>query len=152
MLSRAKFQLKVSTHLVCICAFVWLVISLCSLALFNGSWPVLVYVAATGLVTGRWVWRYAWLRSSTSVLAMSWTPDEFCCYLSNGHQVTGQLMAKSAFHPCFITLHIAVAGGGRFWWPLLADSGPEDALRKLRVFGRWHQQPPITKQNYPGLK
>ena len=38
-------------------------------------------------------------------------------------------------------------GGQQFWWPLLADSGPPDMLRKLRVFGRWHIQIPTANQN-----
>ena len=56
-------------------------------------------------------------------------------------------MAKSGFNPYFITLHIAVAGGGHFWWPLMIDSGPVNELRKLRVFGRWYQQIPIANRS-----
>jgi|TARA_B110000977_G_scaffold138321_1_gene175642 hypothetical protein len=110
-------------------------------------WLILAYFLWTGSVIGGWVWRYAWLNAGTSVVAMRWTPDEFCCYLKNGQQVQGQLMAKSGFNPYFITLHIAVAGGGQFWWPLMIDSGPVNELRKLRVFGRWYQQIPIANRS-----
>ena len=147
MLSRAKFQLKASVHLARVSAMVWVVLSLCGMGMFNWSWLALVYPALAAVVIGRWVWRYAWLKSNTSVVAMSWTPDEVCCYLKNGDQVSGRIMTKSAFNPYFITLHIIAADGRKFWWPLIADSGPADVLRKLRVFGRWHNQNPNANQN-----
>jgi len=147
MLSRAKFQLKESSRLTLVVGIVWLALSLCGLGIFGRSWLALAYVSFAGLITGHWIWRFALLRSSTSVVAMSWTPEEFCCYLKNGDQVTGQIMSKSAFNPHFITLYIAADDGRKFWWPLLADSGPSDMLRKLRVFGRWRRQTSTANQN-----
>ena len=147
MLSRAKFQLKASIHLTYYAIIVWIGLSLCSIGILREFWPILAYFSLAGSVIGGWVWRYAWLNANTCVVAMRWTPDEFCCYLKNGQQVQGQLMAKSGFNPYFITLHIAVAGGGQFWWPLMIDSGPVNELRKLRVFGRWYQQIPIANRS-----
>ena len=147
MLSRAKFQLKASAHLTLISAMVWVVLSLCGIFIFGGSWIALVYAVLAAVVIGRWVWRYAWLKSGTSVVAISWTPDEFCCYLKDGGQVSGCIMAKSAFNPYFTTLHIMAVDGRQFWWPLMIDSGPAEGLRKLRVFGRWHRQQPIANQS-----
>lgn len=147
MLSRAKFQLKASSHLALVAGIVWLALSLCGLGIFGGSWLALAYTLLAGGIVWRWVWRWALLKSGTSVVAMSWTPDDFCCYLKNGDQVSGQIMPKSAFYPHFITLYITAADGRTFWWPLLADSGPPDMLRKLRVFGRWHSQTLTANQN-----
>jgi hypothetical protein len=147
MLSRAKFQLNTSAHLARWSLMVWLALSLCSVGVFGKSWWVLAYMVLAGMVIGHWVWRYAWLKSNTSVVAVSWTPDQCCCVLSNGKQVKGRIMAKSAFNPHLISLHLAVTGGGSFWWPLMADSGPVDGLRKLRVFGRWTNQKPIANQS-----
>ena len=147
MLSRAKFQLKASVHLTRWSMMVWLALSLCGAGVFGGSWWVLAYTLLVGLTIGYWMWRYAWLKANTSVVAISWTPEQCCCYLRNGQQVRGQIMAKSAFNPHLITLHVAVSGGGKFWWPLMADSGPAEGLRKLRVFGRWTNQQPIANQN-----
>jgi hypothetical protein len=147
MLSRAKFQLKASAHLTLISAIVWVVLSLCGIFIFGGSWLALVYAVLAAVVMGRWVWRYAWLKSSTSVVAISWTPDELCCYLKDGDQVSGYIMAKSAFNPYFTTLHIMVVDGRQFWWPLMIDSGPAEELRKLRVFGRWGHQHVTANRN-----
>jgi hypothetical protein len=147
MLSRAKFQLKASAHLTLISAMVWVVLSLCGIFIFGGSWLALVYAVLAAVVIGRLIWRYAWLKSSTSVVAISWTPDELCCYLKDGDQVSGCIMAKSAFNPYFTTLHIMAVDGRQFWWPLMIDSGPAEGLRKLRVFGRWHRQQPIANQS-----
>jgi len=147
MLSRAKFQLKASAHLAYVCGVIWAALSLCGLGIFGWSWLLLAYMVFAAAVLGHWSWRCAWLKSSTSVVAMSWTPDEVCCYLKNGDQVSGIIMEKSAFNPYFITLHIRTAEGHQFWWPLMADSGPVDVLRKLRVFGRWHHQKPTANQN-----
>jgi hypothetical protein len=147
MLSRVKFQLKASAQLTLVSTMVWVVLSLCSMGIFGWTWLVLAYTVLAAVVISHWVWRYAWLKSSTSVVAVSWTPDEFCCYLKNGDQVSGRIMAKSAFNPHFITLHIIAVDGSKFWWPLMIDSGPVDGLRKLRVFGRWHNQQPIANQS-----
>lgn len=147
MLSRAKFQLKASAHLSYVCAVVWSVLSLCGLGIAGWSWFCLAYAVFVAAVLGHWVWRWAWLKSSTSMVAISWTPNEVCCYLKNGDQVNGVIMAKSAFNPYFITLHIKTTQGRIFWWPLMADSGPKDMLRKLRVFGRWHNQSLTANQN-----
>lgn len=147
MLSRAKFQLKASVQLAMVSMMVWLVLTVCGIGIFGWSWFALAYVVLAALVIGHWVWRYAWLKSSTSVVAISWTPDEFCCYLTNGSQVNGHILAKSAFNPYFTTLHIITADASKFWWPLMIDSGPADGLRKLRVFGRWHHQHVTANQN-----
>jgi hypothetical protein len=147
MLSRAKFQLKASLHLARWSVMVWLALSLCGAGMFGGSWWLLAYTVMAGVIMGHWVWRYAWLKSNTSVVAISWTAEQCCCYLNNGQQVRGQIMAKSGFNPHLITLHLDVAGGGHFWWPLMADSGPADGLRKLRVFGRWTHKNPIANRN-----
>jgi hypothetical protein len=147
MLSRAKFQLKASAHLTLISAMVWVVLSLCGIFIFGGSWIALVYAVLAAVVIGRWVWRYAWLKSGTSVVAISWTPDEFCCYLKDGGQVSGCIMAKSAFNPYFTTLHIMAVDGSPFWWPLMIDSGPAEGLRKLRVFGRWGHRHATANRN-----
>ncbi len=114
MLSRARFQLKASIHLTQYSIMVGVVLSLCSIGVLHEFWLVLPYLVWAGGVIGRWLWRYVWLKADTSVVAMSWTPHEFCCYLKNGQQVQGQLMAKSGFNLYFITLYIAVAGGGQF--------------------------------------
>ena len=147
MLSRAKSQLKASIHLTYYVIIVWIGLSLCSIGILREFWLILAYFILVGTAVGGWVWRYAWLNAGASVVAMRWTPDEFCCYLKNGQQVHGQLIAKSAFNPYFITLHIAVAGGSQFWWPLMVDSGPFNELCKLRVFGRWSQQIPIANRS-----
>ena len=146
MLSRAKFQLKASIHLTYYAIIVWIGLSLCSIGILREFWLILAYFLFAAAVLGHWVWRWAWLKSSTSMVAISWTPNEVCCYLKNGDQVSGRIMTKSAFNPYFITLHI-MAGGGQFWWPLMIDSGPVNELRKLRVFGRWYQQIPIANRS-----
>ena len=147
MLSRAKFQLKASPHLALVAGVVWLALSLCGWGILGNVWLALAYALFAGGMSWYWVWRWALLKSSTSVVAVSWTADDFCCYLKNGEQVSGQIMPKSAFNPYFITLYIRLSDGQQFWWPLLADSGAPDMLRKLRVFGRWHIQIPTANQN-----
>jgi predicted neutral ceramidase superfamily lipid hydrolase len=147
MLSRAKFQLKASVHLTFVSMMIWLVLSVCGIGVFGWSWFALAYIVLAASVIGRWVWRYAWLKSSTSLVAISWTPDELCCYLKNGSQVSGHILAKSAFNPYFTTLHIMTVEGRQFWWPLMIDSGPADGLRKLRVFGRWNHQHATANRN-----
>ena len=142
MLSRAKFYLKPSAHLTRVGVLVWGLVSACAYSIAGGSWLSLSYALLAAFVVGLWLRRYAWLKDPTSVVAVSWTPEELCCYLANGEQVSGTILPKSAFNPQFITLHLSTIEGGKFWWPLMADSGPADGLRKLRVFGRWHQQEP----------
>jgi len=99
-----------------------------------------VFALITASILGRWVWRYAGLRSTSSVVRVSWTADEICCYLRNGQQINGKLSSRSSFNPALINLHITTHEGRHFWWPLMADSGPIDGLRKLRGFGRCHEQ------------
>ena len=147
MRSRAKFQLKGSSNLAFLASVVGLALSLCGWGIFADLWLALAYMLLACGISGYWAWRWALLKSSTSVVAVSWTTDDFCCYLKNGDQVSGQIMPKSAFNPYFITLYIRLSDGQQFWWPLLADSGPPDMLRKLRVFGRWHIQIPTANQN-----
>ncbi|MDC9720154.1 MAG: hypothetical protein PSN46_05415 [Gammaproteobacteria bacterium] len=147
MLSRAQFFLKPSYYLASAAAVVWVIFTGCGVGLAGWSWLALGNGLLTGMIIGLWARHYVWLKSDTSVVAMSWTVDDYCCYLKNGDQVSGTILAKSAFNPYFITLHLARPDGGKFWWPLMADSGPENTLRRLRVFGRWHKQNPIANQN-----
>lgn len=147
MLSRAKFRLSPSAYLTKVGALVWGIFLLCSYTIAGASWWTLAYALFAAWVIVSWLWRYAWLKASSSVVAMSWTPEGFCCYLASGDAVEGTILPKSAFNPWLITLHLVTLDGRRYWWPLMADSGPTDALRRLRVFGRWYRQQPTASQS-----
>mgnify|MGYP005985604621 CR=1 FL=1 len=144
MLVRAQFKVKPSITLAKVAAIVWVVLSFCSFGIFQNLWFALAYSAFALELTRRWVLRYALLKSDNSVVGISFTPEEFCFYLNNGDQITGQMMPKSALHPLFISLFIVDASGKKFWLALTQDSAMPDDLRRLRVFGRWYTQAPLV--------
>ncbi|MDP6969482.1 MAG: hypothetical protein QGG88_10300 [Gammaproteobacteria bacterium] len=129
--------LKPSRYLTIIAIIGWiLLVSLC-LTVNPPWWQSLVFavVALWRLII--WLRHYAWLQTDSSLQRIQAGGSGWRVSLANGVVCPVQLVSGCRFIPGLIVLHFTLPSKRKLWWLLLADSADIQALRRLRVWGRW---------------
>jgi hypothetical protein len=130
-------HLKASGYLTWAAVVVWG--AMVSLLLGAGLpwWQNLATIVLASLVLRRWLQRYAWLQSSHSLRGIRISVHQWRLTFADGQVHDAKLASGCRFLPGFIVLRWRLQSGALIWCLLLADSARPDALRRLRVWGRW---------------
>lgn len=97
---------------------------------------------------------YALLQTASSLRQIQISINGWRVKLANGNTYDAQLLSSCRFLPGLIILRLQLTSKDldkahnntqhKLWWVLLADSANSEALRRLRVWGRW---PPAVIPN-----
>ena len=97
---------------------------------------------------------YALLQTASSLRQIRISINGWRVKLANGNTYDAQLLSGCRFLPGLIILRLQLTNKDvdkvlnntqhKLWWVLLADSANSEALRRLRVWGRWG---PAVKPN-----
>ncbi len=132
-----QLSLKPSALLTYLIIVAWLALQ--GLLLFAGVnlWLCAAFAVFSALLYWRWLVIYAWLQAPRSLASIKVTGSGWHLRLRDGSITSAYPAPGCRFIPGLIVLRLRQLDGRIYWWPLLADSGETQQLRRLRMAGRW---------------
>ena len=141
------FHLRPSLYLLRVAIVGWLLL-VSILAMAALPWwqcLTLIFFSLWRLVI--WLRHYALLQTDSSLRQIHISINGWRVKLANGNTYDAQLLSGCRFLPGLIILRLQLTSKDvdkahnntqqKLWWVLLADSANSEALRRLRVWGRW---------------
>lgn len=141
------FQLRPSLILQRVVILSWLTLVVICVTADLPWWQTITFILLS-------LWRlviclrhYALLQTANSLRQIHISINGWRVKLANGSTYDAQLLSGCRFLPGLIILRLQLTSKDldkdnnntqhKLWWVLLADSANSEALRRLRVWGRW---------------
>ena len=140
-------HLRPSLNLQRVALLSWLIlVSICVIADLPW-WQSITFIFLSLWRLVIWLRHYALLQTASSLRQIHISINGWRVKLANGNTYDAQLLSGCRFLPGLIILRLQLSSKDldkahnntqhKLWWVLLADSANSEALRRLRVWGRW---------------
>lgn len=141
------FHLRPSLNLQRVAILSWLtLVCICVMADLPW-WQSITFILLSLWRLVIWLRHYALLQTASSLRQIHISINGWRVKLANGNTYDAQLLSGCRFVPGLIVLRLQLTSKNvdkannntqlKLWWVLLEDSANSEALRRLRVWGRW---------------
>ena len=141
------FHLRPSLNLQRVAILSWLILVCICVMADLPWWQSITFILLSLWRLVIWLRHYALLQTASSLRQIHISINGWRVKLANGNTYDAQLLSGCRFVPGLIVLRLQLTSKNvdkannntqlKLWWVLLEDSANSEALRRLRVWGRW---------------